>query len=284
MRRLLLIPVALLAAFLVAVAAGASTQSVQVTKNGFTPKTPSVSAGDTVTWHNADTADHQVVADDGSFASPVLHADQSYSHTFASAGTVRYHDSYARTHAGTITINGPAPAVNLQSSASTVVYGSGATLSGKVTAPLANEAVTLTAQPFGKGAQSIDQTTTSSSGDYQFSVTPTIGTSYQSHWRTADSQTVNVDVAPRVGFGRRGHIFIAKVTSDLSYPGHFVWVQRHFGFGWKSMKRVFLGSNSRSVFTMKLPHGRTMLRVVLPAGQAGAGYVAGLSRTVIVHR
>jgi len=284
MKRLLLIPAALMAAFLVAVGAAASTQSVQVTKNGFTPQTATVNVGDTVTWHNADTADHQVVADDGSFASPVLHADQSYSHTFTGAGTVKYHDSSARSHTGTITVNGPVPAVTLQSSASTIVYGSGATLSGKVSAPLANEPVTLTAQPFGKGAQSIDQTTTSSNGDYQFSVTPTIGTSYQSHWKTADSQTVKVDVAPRVGFSRSGRVFIAKVTSDLSYSGHFVWVQRHFGFGWKSMKRVFLGSNSRAVFGMKVPRGNTMFRLVLPSGQAGAGYVAGLSRTVFVHR
>jgi plastocyanin len=285
MKRLLLIPAALVVAFLVAVAAGASTQSVQVTKNGFTPQSATVSVGDTVTWHNADTADHQVVADDGSFASPVLHADQSYSHTFTGAGTVRYHDSFAKSHTGTIIVNGPAPVVTLQSSASTIVYGGGATLSGKVSAPLANEPVTLTAQPFGKGAQSIDQTTTSSSGDYQFSVTPTIGTSYQSHWRAADSQTVKVDVAPRVGFGRRGNVLIAKVTSDLSYSGHFVWVQRHFGYGWRSMKRVFLGSNSRAVFRMTLPrHHTTMLRLVLPAGQAGAGYVAGLSRTIFVHR
>jgi plastocyanin len=284
MRRLLLIPAALMVAFLVAVAAGASTQAVQITKNGFTPQTATVSVGDTVTWHNADTADHQVVADDGSFASPILHADQSYSHVFASAGTVKYHDSFARTHTGTITVTGPAAAVTLQSSASTVVYGGGATLSGKVSAPVGNEPVTLTAQPFGKGTQSIDQTTTSSSGDYQFNITPTIGTTYQSHWRTADSQTVKVDVAPRVGFSRSGRLFIAKVTSDLSYSGHFVWVQRHFGFGWKSIKRVFLGSNSRAVFGMKVPRGNTMLRLVLPAGQAGAGYVAGLSRTVIVHR
>jgi plastocyanin len=285
MKRLLLIPAALVVAFVVAVAAGASTQSVQVTKNGFTPQTATVSVGDTVTWHNADTADHQVVADDGSFASPVLHADQSYSHTFTSAGTVRYHDSFAKSHMGTLTVNGPAPAVTLQSSNSTIVYGGGATLSGKVSAPLANEPVTLTAQPFGKGAQSIDQTTTSSSGDYRFSITPTIGTSYQSHWKAADSQTVKVDVAPRVGFGRRGIHLIAKVTSDLSYSGHFVWVQRHFAYGWKSMKRVFLGSNSRAVFRMTLPrHHTTMLRLVLPSGQAGAGYVAGLSRTVFVHR
>ena len=37
MRRIFLLPVALIAALLVATAAGASNQTVQITKNGFTP-------------------------------------------------------------------------------------------------------------------------------------------------------------------------------------------------------------------------------------------------------
>lgn len=285
MKRLFMLPLAVLAAVLVVVAAGAATQTVQVTKNGFTPQSSTISAGDTVTWHNADTADHQVVADDGSFASPVLHSDQSYSHVFNSAGTFKYHDSLAKTHAGTITVTGPAAALTLSASRPTVVYGSGATLSGAINSALSSEPVTLTAQSLGKSTQSIDQVTTTSGGNYLFTVTPTIQTTYQSHWRSADSQTVMVNVSPRIGFSRSGNLFIAKATSDLSYAGHFVWVQRHFGFGWRSVKRVFLGANSRAVFRMKLPHGRTtMLRLVMPQGQAGAGYVAGLSRIVFVHQ
>jgi plastocyanin len=284
MRRLFIVPIAVLAAVLVVVAAGASTQTVQVTKNGFTPQNATVNVGDTVTWHNADTANHQIVADDGSFASPVLQGDQSYSHTFNSAGKVKYHDSFAKNHAGMITVNGPAPAITLNSSASTIVYGGGAALTGSVSAALPNEPVTLTAQAFGKSTQSIDQVTTTTNGNYTFNVTPTIQTVYQTHWRVADSQSVTVNVSPRIGFSRSGRTFIAKATSDLSYSGHFVWVQRHFGFGWKSIKRVFLGSNSRAVFHVTVPHGNTQLRLVMPSGQVGAGYVAGLSRTVIVHR
>jgi plastocyanin len=274
-----------LAAVLVAVAAGAATQTVQVTKNGFTPQSATVNVGDTVTWHNADTADHQVVADDGSFASPVLHADQTYSHTFANAGAEKYHDSFAKSHTGTVTVTGPAPAITLSTSTTKVVYGGGATLSGAVSSKLASEPVTLTAQSFGKSTQSIDQVTTTTSGNYQFAVAPTIQTTYQSHWRTADSPTTTVNVAPRIGFSRSGRLFIARATSDLTYSGHFVWVQRHFGYGWKSVKRVFLGANSRAVFTLKTPRGRTSLRLVMPSGQVGAGYVAGLSRTIfVVHR
>ena len=283
MKRLIMLSVVALAAAMVAVAAGASTQTVQVTKNGFTPQSATVNVGDTVTWHNADAADHQVVANDGSFASPVLHSDQSYSHTFTSAGTVKYHDANSKS-TGSVTVKGPAPALTLSSSTSTVVYGSGATLSGSISSNLASEPVTLTAQAFGKSTQSIDQVTTTNGGNYQFSVSPTIQTAYQSHWRTADSQTVTVNVAPRIGFSRSGRLYIAKATSDLSYGGHFVWIQRHYGFGWHSVKRIYLGANSRAVFSLKIPRGNSMLRLVMPAGQAGAGYVAGTSRTIIVHR
>src|SRR5437588_7760765 len=153
MKRLFMLPIAVLAAVLVAVAAGASTQTIQVTKNGFTPQSSTVNVGDTVTWHNADTADHQVVADDGSFASPVLHADQTYSHTFSSAGAVKYHDSFAKTHSGTIAVQGAAPTLTLSSASSTSVYCGGTALKGSVSSALPSEPVTLTAQAFGKSTQ-----------------------------------------------------------------------------------------------------------------------------------
>ena len=189
MKRLLILPVVALAAVLVAVAAGAGTQTVQVTANGFTPQSATVNAGDTVTWHNADSANHQIVANNGSFASPILHADQSYSHTFDNAGTFRYHDADS-THAGTITVTGPAPALTLSSSTSTLVYGGSATLTGATSAAVASQPVTLSAQAYGKSTQSLDQVNTTSGGDYQFTVSPTIGTTYQTHYKTADSRTV----------------------------------------------------------------------------------------------
>lgn len=285
MKRLILLPLAGLAAVLVVAAAGAATQTVQITRNGFTPQNLSISVGDTVTWHNAATPDHQVVANDGSFASPVLHSDQTYSHTFSNAGTFTYHDAFARTHVGTVTVNGPPASLTLSSASQTIVYGGGTTLSGSVSNQTANEPVTLTAQATGKGIQSIDSTQTSSTGSFSFSVSPTIGTTYQAHWRSSDSSPVTVQVAPRIGLGLSGRLYIARVTSDLSYAGHFVWLQRHYGFGWRSIKRVYLGANSRAVFRVKTPRGHTMLRLFMPAGQAGAGYVAGLSRTIVVfHR
>jgi len=184
----------------------------------------------------------------------------------------------------TVTVSAPAGSLTLYSPATTVVYGGSATLSGGVSNQLADEPVTLTAQAAGKSIQSVDATTTGAAGDYEFTVSPTVGTTYQAHWRTVDSRPVAIDVTPRVGFGRVGHTFVGKVTSDVSYARRFVWLQRREASGWKSVRRVFLGANSRATFAVTLPRGRTLLRLLLPAGQAGAGYVAGLSRTLAVSR
>jgi plastocyanin len=285
MMRTLLLPLALLAALVVAASAGADTKTVQITRTGFTPTSTTINVGDTVTWKNADTDNHQVVANDGSFASPTLKTGESFSFTFAKAGKTTYHDSFATTHRGTVTVNAPAANVTLSANTQTVVYGDGTSVSGVVTNQLTNEPVSLTAQPYGKGTQAVATTTTAANGTFSVDVSPTIQTSYQAHWRTTNSPSVTVDVAPRVGFGRIGRLYVARVTSDLTYGGHFVVVQRRGAFGgWTSIKRVYLGDNSRAVFGLRLIKGRSTLRVALPQSQAGAGYVRGMSRMITVVR
>ena len=285
MRRMLLLPLALLATLVVVASGAAATKTVQITKSGFTPTATAIAVGDTVTWHNADTANHQVVANDGTFASPVLKPDETYSFTFQKAGKVNYHDALATTNKGSVTVNAPAATVTLSAAAQTITYGNSTSLSGAVSNQLVNEPVTLTAQPYGKGTQSLATATTQANGAFTFSVSPTIQTSYLAHWRTTNSNPVTVNVAPRVGFGLSGRMYVAKVTSDLTYGGHWVLVQRRNVLGgWHSIKRVFLGDNSRALFRVRLPHGRSVLRLVLPTSQAGTGYVQGLSRLLAVRR
>jgi plastocyanin len=284
MKKILLLPVALLLALVVAAAAtGATTKTVQITKAGFTPSSTTITVGDTVTWHNADTVSHQVVANDGSFASPVLNAGETYSFTFQKAVKATYHDSFKTTHKGTVTVNAPAANVTLAAPVATITYGDNTTVNGAVTNQLTNEAVTLTAQPYGKGTQSLNTTTTQANGTFAFGVAPTIQTSYIAHWRTTSSPSVTINVRPRVGFGRSGTRYVAKVTSDLSYAGHYVWLQRKAPTGsFRNVKRVFLGSTSRAVFTAKLVKGHSILRLVLPDTQAGVGYVASTSRMISI--
>ena len=66
------------------------------------------------------------------------------------------------------------------------------------------------------------------------------------------------------------------MTSDLGYAGHYVWVQRKAPYGsFRNVKRIYLSAASRAVFRVNIPKGRSILRLVLPASQAGAGYVLG---------
>lgn len=286
MKKILLLPVGLLLAVVVAASAGAAmTKTVQITKNGFTPSTTSITVGDTVTWHNADAVSHQVVANDGSFASPVLKAGETYSFTFQKSGKTNYHDSFKATHRGTVSVSAPAANVTLAAPVTTITYGDNASVNGTVTNQLTNEPVTLTAQPYGKGTQSLNTTSTQANGTFTFGVAPTIQTSYTAHWRTTTSPSVTINVRPRVGFGRSGSRYIAKVTSDLTYAGHYVWLQRKSPTGgFRNVKRVFLGSTSRAVFTARLVKGRSILRLVLPDSQAGVGYVPSTSRLISIVR
>jgi plastocyanin len=283
MRRMLLLSLALVAMLVVAAGSGAATKSVQIVKGGFTPSATTVTVGDSVVWHNADTADHQVVANDGSFASPVLKPGDSYTQTFNTAGKVSYHDALVTSHRGTVTVSAPAANVTLAAGTQTIVYGNSTTVSGNVTNQLTNEPVTLTSQPYGRGTQSVATQMTQANGSFSFGVSPTIQTAYTAHWRTTASSSVTVNVAPRVGFGLSGRLYVAKVTSDLAYGGKFVLAQKRNALGgWKTLKRVYLGANSRAVFRLGLPKGRSVLRLALPASQAGAGYVQGISRSLPV--
>src|SRR5215467_8394761 len=113
MKRITMLAVVALATLVVAAWAGADTKTVQITRQGFTPTTSTVNIGDSVTWKNSDTASHQVVANDGSFASPVLKAGETYTVTFSKSATVNYHDSFATSKKGTVKVNAPTANVTL---------------------------------------------------------------------------------------------------------------------------------------------------------------------------
>ena len=116
-------------------------------------------------------------------------------------------------------------------SSPTVVYGSSATISGRI--GHGGEAVAPTSQPLaGKGAQSL-MSTLARGGRFTFDVSPTIATSYQVHVRGSDSVPVTVKVAPRIDVARHDRVLDVGVVSDLSYQHRYVWVQRRTaGRGW----------------------------------------------------
>jgi amicyanin len=74
-------------------ATAAEPTRVVVDNFSFTPATVSVAVGTTVTWANRDDIPHNVVSTERAFKSPVLDTDQTFSHTFAVAGTFKYYCS-----------------------------------------------------------------------------------------------------------------------------------------------------------------------------------------------
>jgi plastocyanin len=81
---------ACLAMLLAACSAFAADAQVKIANFTFNPPTLTIQAGTTVTWINADDIPHVVSEKDGKFRSSALDTDESFSQSFATAGTVEY--------------------------------------------------------------------------------------------------------------------------------------------------------------------------------------------------
>src|SRR5712691_8561504 len=195
MRRLFLSGFVALALVIAAPASTASTATatVQITKTGFTPASVTINVNDSVTWHNADTVNHQVVANGGQFASPILEPGKTFTHKFTVGGTYRYHDALHTGLRGTVTVKAPpAPAqVTLAASAPVVKFGGSVTLTGTVSNKKSGETVTLVQLPIGQTTKQVIATLqTGTGGTFSFSVSPQIYTTYQAQWKALESSVI----------------------------------------------------------------------------------------------
>jgi hypothetical protein len=78
--------------------------------------------------------------------------------------------------------------------------------------------------------------------------------------------------------------FSTKVTAARSFAGKFVLVQRLSSTGVATLKKVTLDAASSATFRVRLHHGRSRLRVVMPTSQTAPGYITGMSNVVKVTR
>ena len=272
-----------------AATAGAATISVQIKSTGFSPSTISLNHGDQITWKNTDKVDHQVVADDGSFASPILHAGQSYTTTFNRAGTFRFHDSYAATHKGKVVVKGPPPSLTLALSEPIVDFGTVVTLSGAISTGAANQSVEIDAQPYGQASPiQLVILKTGTGGTFSYTVTPSLYTTYVARWNNTASGTVLVQVAPKLRLLVGGNGYMkAVLTAPTSMAGKHVSLQRLSAFGqWVNLANLTLGAGNGRLFrpVAYLPKGVSHIRVFLSVNQAGNGLLAAHSGTQTVRR
>jgi len=181
------------------------------------------------------------------------------------------------------------PAVTISASRPTVVYGGSVTLSGKVSNNNAGESVQVMADAYPASTFSAlaSPLTTTAGGSWTDTVTPTVQTSYQAHWKGATSRTVTVKVRPMITLtlvSLANGTFSTKVTAARAFTGKFVNVQRLTSFGALTVKKVKLDSASSATFHVRLHPGRNRLRVVMPTAQAAPGYVIGTSKVLRVTR
>jgi hypothetical protein len=99
------------------------------------------------------------------------------------------------------------------------------------------------------------------------------------------SREMVIGVRPLVRFHRVGRArFGVRVLGTRSFAGRRVKLQRLTSAGWRTVKSVRLNRLSGKTFRVQLRRGRSTLRVVMSVNQAGPGYLAGISRTIVYRR
>ena len=278
-------------ALVLAAAGAAATDHRPIKSTGFSPSSLTINHGDRVIFRNTDKVDHQVVADDGSFASPILHANQSW--TTAALNT-----------AGVVPLpRRPLPAgaparsrsrgrrrpSRLALSLPIVNYGTPITLSGVVSSAAANESVELDQQPWGQASTTqVTIVKTGLGGVYSFTVTPSIYTTYVARWKTVASSSVVAQVAPKIRLVPGGQGYMkAIVSAPVSLWHRHLYLQRLSQFGqWVNIAPLTLGQLNGRLFrpSSYLPKGVSHIRVFLTVNQAGNGLLAAHSGTQTIVR
>jgi plastocyanin len=286
MRKLILALAAVLTLAVAGPAGAAVTKTINIYGSAFSPKSATITQGDTITWVNKDNANHQVLADKGQFVSPILRPGQKYSFTFNAAGRYTYKDELNRKLAGTITVKGLPPTLTFAASSQYVVYGDKVTLSGQVSNHKGGESVTIYYQPYPQ-PNLIERATllTAADGTFSFIVSPQIATSYQAAWKGAYATPTSIQVQPKVTLGRNNG-WIIHAAAGVSFAGKAVQLQRlnTLTGQWVTLKKVLLNSKSSAKVLYKLPKGLNQLRVTMSVNQAGAGFLGAISPTVRWHQ
>jgi len=288
-----LIPLVVTAlALLLAGPAASATSNVQIKRTGFVPATVTINQDDSVSWKNTDTINHQVVANGGQFASPILGPNQSYTFTFRNSGTFRYHDGLHPARRGTITVRGVPPQVTLATSVPVVKFGTQAVLSGRVNNNRSGQTVTIVQLPFGQTTKQVIATLqTTANGAFSFSVSPQLNTTYQAQWRgTESSMIVQVQPTIKLPFVSRTGYFHFYATAGQSFAGRFVYLQRYtLARTWINVRKLQLGQRSGRIMSIRsvrsvIPRGRWSIRIYMPASEMPGGYIDGWSGTQPVVR
>jgi plastocyanin len=281
MRKLLLLSV-IVAALSAAGPALAKDAAVSITTTGFSPPAVTIQNGDRVVWTNNDSTSHQIVADDGSFRSPVLTRGERYSHVFRDAGTFPYHDANQATKRGTVVVT-QGRGVTIDANARVITFNGYVTLSGSVSNAKAGEQVVIRQKPQGSDIfLRVTTVTTTDNGLWRVRVRPRRNTQYEAIWKNVHSPTQAIFVKPLVRMKQSGsQRFVLGVHAQKAFRFRTVVIQRwvakkHRWVALKSVRLTIFRSgatawSSNAVFRLRVRHG-TIIRAFLARGQVMPAY------------
>lgn len=271
--------------------ASAATFRVSIKDNGFTPKTITVTAGDTVTWRNDGTKNHQVVANSGAFASPVLRPGQSYSFKFGGEGRHNYRDALNSSLTGTVVVKAPPPppaGVSIGQSQPILIAGQSFRLMGAVSSKRPNQTIEIYTRPYPQTSfQLLSTVKTTTGGYWDFLHTPALLTTYYVRWveQKVNSATSYIEVRPRlsIAYNRYTKKFSVRAYGVPPKTTRYVYLQRLSTLGqWVNTAKVTIGADNAALFSAKLPKGSFRYRMFMTVNQAGPGYLGGWSGTLLI--
>lgn len=274
-----LVVLALLAFGLTAAApAVAGDVTVTIAPGGFPPQV-SIQNGDTVTWKNADTVNRQLVADDGTWTSPVIAPGQTWSHVFVRGGTFSYHGAFKPAQHGTVQV-AAVRATFMRTSFQSVPITRTVRIKGQISQLGATgEHVTIQALPKGSTTWSDVAQVATKNQFFVATVKPRRTTLYRAVWHDVPSNAHRVNVTPLVGIKQVGRSRIqVGVRADVKLVGRHVLLQRfnkrtHRWHSFDSLRLTHLKA-SASLYTslgatrLTLPHG-AIIRAFITRAQAG---------------
>jgi plastocyanin len=274
--------------------AAAADRAVTITSAGFNPRDVTIAAHDSVTWRNTDTKAHRVVFDKVP-CNLTVQPGATGSCTFRAGGKFNYRDpSQGGSFRGSVTVTGPRTSVTLSSPRKVVPFAAPLSLSGVISSQETGESVSISAQECGKTAfTQVGSATTTTGGNWTFTVKPALKTVYRARWRTTESATATVNVTPKLRLTRLRSRFTVRITAGQGFGGKTVLFQRYRPAvrRWATLRRVKLTSvkppvagavQTSASFRSRVRRG-SRVRAFLPQAQAGTCYLAASSNTLRIR-
>jgi hypothetical protein len=166
-----------------------------------------------------------------------------------------------------------------------VAFGKAVTLSGDVPTEAAGDPVHIFARAFGeKKFSRLATVATKAGGHWAYAARPRIRTTYLAAWGGTTTSTVEIRVTPFLDLELAKNVLSVRARTARSLSGHYVIVQLHRPGGvWRGIRKVVLDAASNARVPLIPPHGRSDIRLFMPATQVGPGYDAGYS-VILVFR